>query len=224
MSTSTSAWTGIAGEDGAFRSNPDRRRAASYHARKIVLATGYYDLPNRLNVPGEDLDKVSHYYKEPHPYYDHDVVVVGGKNSAAIAALELCRTGARVTLIHRGGEISNRVKYWIKPDIENRIKNGEVHGLLQLRVLEIKEESLSLATPQGEIELNNDFVFAHDRLPPRYSSSSRATASTSTRPAPPHRPGNTGERSQRHLPRRSDRRRHAHQRDLHRERPTPALM
>ncbi len=97
-----------------------------------MLATGYYDVPNRLDVPGEELDKVLHYYKEPHPYYNHDVAVIGAKNSAAIAALELFWTGARVTLIHRGPGISDAVKYWIKPNIENRIKNGEIRAYFQL--------------------------------------------------------------------------------------------
>ena len=104
-----------------------------YQARKIVLATGYYDVPNLLNVPGEDLEKCLHYYKEPHPYYNHDVAVIGAKNSAAIAALELYWTGARVTLIHRGAGISDKVKYWIKPNIENRIKNGEIHGIFSFQ-------------------------------------------------------------------------------------------
>jgi thioredoxin reductase (NADPH) len=132
----------------------------SYHARKVVLATGYYDIPNLLNVPGERLDKVQHYYKEPHPYYNHDVAVIGAKNSAAIAALELYWTGARVTLIHRGSGISKSVKYWIKPNIENRIKNGEIKSYFHSRVTEIKPESLSISTPDGEITIKNDFVFA----------------------------------------------------------------
>jgi thioredoxin reductase (NADPH) len=131
-----------------------------YQARKIVLATGYYDVPNLLNVPGEDLAKVIHYYKEPHPYYDHDVAVIGAKNSAAIAALELWWTGARVTLIHRGGGISSKVKYWIKPNIENRIQNGEIKAYFHSRVIEIQPDSIRVATPDGEISLKNDFVFA----------------------------------------------------------------
>jgi len=98
-----------------------------------VLATGYYDEPNMLDVPGEALDKVLHYYKEAHPHYNHDVAVIGAKNSAAIAALELWWTGARVTLIHRGAEISDSVKYWIKPNIENRIKSGEIRAYFQSR-------------------------------------------------------------------------------------------
>jgi thioredoxin reductase (NADPH) len=131
-----------------------------YHARKVVLATGYYDIPNLLNVPGENLDKVFHYYKEAHPYYNQDVAVIGAKNSAAIAALELYWTGARVTLIHRGSGISHAVKYWIKPNIENRIKNGEIQAFFHSRVTEIKPDSLSISTPKGEISLKNDFVFA----------------------------------------------------------------
>jgi len=152
----------IAGDDPAFQVFTTDRRGCQqvYNARKIVLATGYYDVPNMLNVPGEDLPKVLHYYKEPHPYYNHDVVVVGAKNSAAIAALELFWTGARVTLIHRGAGISNKVKYWIKPNIENRIKSGEIPAYFDSRVLEIQTDSVRLATPQGEIMLRNDFVFA----------------------------------------------------------------
>ena len=125
-----------------------------------MLATGYYDVPNLLKVPGENLDKVLHYYKEPHPYYNHDVAVIGAKNSAAIAALELWWTGARVTLIHRGAGISDRVKYWIKPNIENRIKNDEIHACFHSQVVEILKDSIRVATPGGEIVLRNDFVFA----------------------------------------------------------------
>ena len=152
----------IAGEDGAFLvSTTDRLGCPhTYIARKIVLATGYYDVPNLLNVPGEELSKVHHYYKEPHPYYNHDVAVVGAKNSAAIAALELHWTGARVTLIHRGAGISEKVKYWIKPNIENRIKSGEIQAYFYSQVVEIRPDSILVATPQGEILLRNDFVFA----------------------------------------------------------------
>ena len=109
MSASTSGCLRITGDDNAFQVDTRTSSAAAhhYHARKVVLATGYYDIPNLLNVPGEDLEKVHHYYKEPHPYYNHDVAVIGAKNSAAIAALELYWTGARVTLIHRGSGISD---------------------------------------------------------------------------------------------------------------------
>ena len=147
----------IEGDDGDFRVSTTK---AEYRTRKIVIATGYYDVPNMLNVPGEDLDKVIHYYKEPHPYYNHDVLVVGAKNSAAIAALELYWTGARVTLVHRGNWVSDRVKYWIKPNIENRIKNGEIQSFFNTRLIEIQPKSVLLETPEGPRTLKNDFVFA----------------------------------------------------------------
>ena len=152
----------IGGEDNAFEIfTTDRHQCPRiYRARKVVIATGYYDVPNRLNVPGEDLEKVLHYYKEPHPYYNHDVAVIGAKNSAAIAALELWWCGARVTLIHRGAGISDRVKYWIKPNIENRIKNGEIPGYFHSRVTEILPDCIRIETPGGEKTLKNDFVFA----------------------------------------------------------------
>src|SRR6266545_2613885 len=153
---------GITGEDNAFQvATTDRLHCHHlYRARKIVVATGYYDIPNLLNVPGENLEKVMHYYKEPHPYYNHDVAVIGAKNSAAIAALELHWTGARVTLIHRGPGISDKVKYWIKPNIENRIKNREIPAYFHSQVLEILPDSLRIATPGGDVTIQNDFVFA----------------------------------------------------------------
>ena len=152
----------IGGADQAFQVFTTDRRGCQqvYQARKIVLATGYYDVPNRLGVPGEELPKVLHYYQEAHPYYNHDVVVIGAKNSAAIAALELWWTGARVTLIHRGEKISDSVKYWIKPNIENRIKNGEIPAYFRSTVVEIQPDAVRVATPEGEISLRNDFVFA----------------------------------------------------------------
>jgi thioredoxin reductase (NADPH) len=152
----------IAGGDGAFQVfTTDRLECRhEYQARKIVLATGYYDVPNMLDVPGEELGKVRHYYREAHPYYNHDVAVIGAKNSAAIAALELWWAGARVTLIHRGPGISDSVKYWIKPNIENRIQNGEIRAYFHSRVVEIQPDSIRVATPDGEVSLKNDFVFA----------------------------------------------------------------
>ena len=132
----------------------------TYHAKTVIISTGYYDVPNMLNVRGEELPKVIHYYKEPHPYYNHDVMVVGAKNSAAIAALELFWTGARVTLVHRGPGIHRHVKYWIKPNIENRIKNGEVKAYFNSHVVEIRPKSVILDTPEGRIEVKNDFVLA----------------------------------------------------------------
>ena len=147
----------ITGGNGEFHIQTSQ---TEYCARKIVLATGYYDVPNMLNVPGEELDKVIHYYKEPHPYYNHDVIVVGAKNSAAIAALELFWTGARVTMVHRGSWVSDRIKYWIKPNIENRIKNGEIMAYFNSRVVEVRPKSVVVETPEGAVTLKNDFVFA----------------------------------------------------------------
>ncbi|MBV8475263.1 MAG: YpdA family putative bacillithiol disulfide reductase, partial [Acidobacteria bacterium] len=147
----------IEGDDLNFTVHTEK---GTYAASKVILATGYYDLPNRLNVPGEDLPKVIHYYKEAHPYYNQDVLVVGAKNSACIAALELHWTGARVTLVHRGPGISNNVKYWIKPNIENRIKNGEIKAFFHSKVKEICVHELVLETLEGEVILKNDFVFA----------------------------------------------------------------
>ncbi len=152
----------IDGEDLDFQIHSTDRDGIpqTYRARKVILAIGYYDVANRLGVPGEDLPKVLHYYKEPHPYYDQDVLVVGAKNSAAIAALELFWTGARVTLVHRGDHISGKVKYWIKPNIENRIKFGEVKSYFRSQIVEILPRSVRLATPDGEKEIANDYVFA----------------------------------------------------------------
>ncbi|HLJ48502.1 MAG TPA: YpdA family putative bacillithiol disulfide reductase [Bryobacteraceae bacterium] len=147
----------VEGEDNDFRVITAK---GEYLARKIILATGYYDIPNLLKVRGENLDKVIHYYKEPHPYYNHDVLVVGAKNSAAIAALELYWTGARVTLVHRGPRISDRVKYWIKPNIENRLANGEIKGYFNSRVIEILPDIVLLETPEGVVTIKNDYVFA----------------------------------------------------------------
>jgi thioredoxin reductase (NADPH) len=132
----------------------------AHRARKLVIATGYYDLPNYLNIPGENLSKVFHYYHDPHPYFRLDVLVIGGKNSAAIAALDLWRHGARVTLVHRGSEMHRHVKYWILPDINNRIKNGEITAFFSSTVERITEDEVTLRTPDGERMLPNHFVFA----------------------------------------------------------------
>ena len=152
----------VEGSDGAFRVRVADRfgREQTYETKKMIVATGYYDLPNYLEIPGESLDKVKHYYNDPHPYYDMDVVVIGGKNSAAIAALDLWRHGARVTLVHRGAKMHHHVKYWILPDIENRIKAGEVEAYFNSRVTAIHEDRVELETPQGAKTIRNDFVFA----------------------------------------------------------------
>jgi thioredoxin reductase (NADPH) len=160
----------ITGEDRNFRVTTTDRQSAihDYRARKIVLATGYYDLANQLEIPGEDLDKVFHYYREPHPYYDTDVVVIGGKNSAAEAALDLWRHGARVTLVHRGPQMHEHVKYWVRPDIENRIKAGEIGAHFNSTVQEIGGDYVALQTPSGPLHLKNDFVFALTGYHPDY--------------------------------------------------------
>jgi thioredoxin reductase (NADPH) len=161
----------VTGADGNFTAHLVDRfgRLSALRARKLAIATGYYDLPNLLRVPGEDLSKVHHYYDDPHPYFGLDVVVIGGKNSAAIAALELWRHGARVTLVHRDTEMHRHVKYWIKPDIENRIKNGEITAYFQSQVKAITPDTVVLETPQGEVTLHNDFVFAMTGYHPDFS-------------------------------------------------------
>lgn len=152
----------IRGDDGAFVIDTTKRTGVQhrYSARKLILATGFYDIPIRMNVPGEELKKVRHYYREPHPFYDCDVAIIGGKNSAAICALECYRAGARVTLIHRNAALSEKIKYWIMPDISNRIKNGEIEAYLSTTVERINEESLDLNTPEGRKQIKNDFVLA----------------------------------------------------------------
>jgi len=147
----------VEGENGNFIVHTSK---GQYACRKVIFSTGYYDLPNYMGIPGEDLPKVLHYYREPHPYYNADVVVIGAKNSAALAALELWWTGARVTLVHRGSGIHNHVKYWIKPNIENRIKNGEIPAYFNSTVDEILTGEVVLNTPEGKVRLKNDFVFA----------------------------------------------------------------
>jgi len=152
----------VTGADGDFRVHTRDRNGSerAFAARKLVFAAGYYDQPNRLNVPGEELAKVSHYYKEPHPYFAQEVLVVGGKNSAALAALDLWRHGARVTLVHRRDDIGAHVKYWVRPDIENRIKNGEIRAFFESTVKRIEPDSVLLETPDGERRLANDAVLA----------------------------------------------------------------
>ena len=149
-----------ADEHFAVRTTDRFGRAHTYRARKIVVATGYYDLPNHLGLPGENLPKVQHYYDDPHPFFGLNVVIIGGKNSAAIAALELWRHGAHVTLVHRGGEIHSHVKYWILPDINNRIKNGEITAYFHSNVINVAEDTVTIATPDRTLTLPNDFVFA----------------------------------------------------------------
>jgi thioredoxin reductase (NADPH) len=133
--------------------------ASSRSARNVAFATGYYDHPNLLGIPGEDLPHVSHYYTEPHGYYRRPVLVVGGKNSAAIAALELYRAGAEVTLVHRRPQLSDSIKYWIRPDIENRIKEGAIPTRFETCVAEIRAHSAVLSSARGTEEIPAEQVF-----------------------------------------------------------------
>ena len=154
--------TRVEGSDGNFTifTLDEDAREGKYTASKIVVATGYYDLPNRLDIPGEDLPHVSHYYTEPHSFWERDVVVIGGKNSAAEAALDLYRNGAKVTLVHRHPQLGQTIKYWVKPDIENRIKAGQIRGLLETRVIEITPHEVVVSNGGGERRLPAVQVFA----------------------------------------------------------------
>jgi thioredoxin reductase (NADPH) len=161
----------VEGQNGDFTvaTKTEKGIEARYHARKIAVATGYYDLPNLLGVPGENLPHVSHYYTEPHAFWDQDVVVIGGKNSAAEAALDLYRNGARVTLVHRNKDLGATVKYWVRPDIENRIKAGQVKGLFETRVKEITAEEVVVENGAGEKRLPARQVFALTGYHPDYA-------------------------------------------------------
>ncbi|RQP10211.1 MAG: YpdA family putative bacillithiol disulfide reductase [Chryseobacterium sp.] len=132
-----------------------------YHSKNVIIATGFYDIPNLMNIPGEQLPKVRHYYTEPYPYARQKVVVVGSSNSAVDAALEIYRKGGEVTMIIRGNKISDSVKYWVKPDVENRIKEGSINAYFNSELLEIKEQTVVFRDgDNGEHEIENDFVLA----------------------------------------------------------------
>ena len=133
---------------------------SEYKSLNIILATGFYDLPNKIKVPGEDLPKVSHYYNDPHFYASQKLAIVGASNSAIDAALECYSKGAEVTLIIRGPEVGKRVKYWVRPDIINRIEEGSIRAYYHSTVTEIKESEITINTPEGNIQLENDFVLA----------------------------------------------------------------
>jgi len=142
----------------------------SYTTKNIVMATGFYDLPYLLDVPGEDLPKVTHYYKEPHPYFGMDLVVVGAANSAVDVALETYRKGAKsVTLVIREKEVGQNVKYWARPDIVNRIKEGSIKAFYEAQITAITPESVKINTPEGAQEIKNDFVLAMTGYQPDFS-------------------------------------------------------
>ena len=132
----------------------------NYEARNVVIATGFYDIPIEMNISGENLPKVRHYYKEAHEYAFRKILVVGANNSSVDAALECWRKGAEVTMVIRKNEINNRVKYWVKPDIENRIEEGSIKAYFESNITEIRENEVEIETPNGKIIIENDFVLA----------------------------------------------------------------
>ncbi len=140
----------------------------SYTASNIVIATGFYDIPNTINVPGETLEKVSHYYNNPHYYAGQKLAVVGASNSAIDAALECYRKGAEVSLIIRGSEVGQRVKYWVRPDIINRIEEGSIKAYYNSTVTNITPENITIRSPEGTITLENDFVLALTGYKPNF--------------------------------------------------------
>lgn len=144
-------------QGGRFRISSNK---AVYTADNVVIATGFYDIPFRLGIPGEELAKVTHYYQDPHYYAFQDVVVIGAQNSAVDAALETWRKGARVTMVVRQAEIGQRVKYWVRPDIINRIREGSIKAYFESTVSAIREGEIDLNTPQGKVTLPNDRVIA----------------------------------------------------------------
>jgi thioredoxin reductase (NADPH) len=152
----------VEGRDGNFTVHTETEKGSpqKYAARKIVVASGYYDLPNKLNVPGENLPHVSHYYTEPYEFWREPIVVIGGKNSAAEAALDLYRNGASVTMVHRDAHLGMTIKYWVRPDIENRIKAGQIQALFQARVKEITRDEVIVSNGAGEKRIPAKQVFA----------------------------------------------------------------
>ncbi|GAC1673748.1 MAG: YpdA family putative bacillithiol disulfide reductase [Candidatus Acidiferrum sp.] len=161
---------GVEGQDGNFTvvTQTEKGEVQRYKGRKLAIATGYYDLPNSLGVSGEELPHVSHYYTEPHEFWREDVVVIGGKNSAAEAALDLYRNGARVTMVHRGKELGATIKYWVRPDIENRIKAGQIQAMFETRVKEIRADAVVVENGAGEKSLPAKQVFAMTGYHPDY--------------------------------------------------------
>ena len=141
-----------------------------YISKNVIISTGFYDLPYKLNVPGETLDKVKHYYDEPHPYFGMKVAVVGAANSAVDVALETYRKGAKeVTMIVREPNLSETVKYWVKPDVENRINEGSIKSYFNSNIKKIDDKSLTISTPEGELVIENDFVLAMTGYQPDFS-------------------------------------------------------
>ncbi|OUJ71641.1 YpdA family putative bacillithiol disulfide reductase [Hymenobacter crusticola] len=158
--------TGLEGDLGHYEVITEKGQIS---CRYVVVATGFYDIPNYLHVPGEELPHVTHYYKEPYAHAHQDVVVVGAKNSSAKAALQLLRTGARVTMIVRGEEISNSVKYWIRPDLLNRIKEGRIKAYFNTTIERITPEAVEVSTPEGPLSIPATHVYALTGYHPDFS-------------------------------------------------------
>jgi thioredoxin reductase (NADPH) len=152
-------------EDGIFIVTTTK---ASYQTKKVILSTGFYDIAVKLEIPGEDLPKVMHYYKDPHYYAMQKVVVVGSSNSAIDVALETYRKRAEVTLVIRGAEVSHRVKYWVRPDILNRIKEGSIKAYFNSNLKAIREDEVDIQTPDGIVTIPNDFVMAMTGYRPNF--------------------------------------------------------
>ncbi|MCL4113876.1 UNVERIFIED_CONTAM: hypothetical protein GTU68_028213 [Idotea baltica] len=152
-------------EDGLFHLSTNKKE---YQAKNVVVSTGFYDVPRMLDVPGEDLKKVKHYYDEAHPYVGQNILVIGAANSACDVALETWQKGANVTLAVRGPELYDRVKYWILPNIKNRISEGSIPAYFNTSVKEITQKDVVLTTPEGELTLPNDFVLAMTGYKPDY--------------------------------------------------------
>jgi thioredoxin reductase (NADPH) len=140
-----------------------------YSTSKIIIATGFYDFPNLLNIPGEEKTKVKHYFDEAHPYAYLKLVIIGGGNSAVDVALETFRRGSEVTMVIRGPNLKEGVKYWVRPDIENRIKEGSIKAYFNSEVTEIMDDKVEIKTPDGKITIQNDFVFAMTGYHPDYN-------------------------------------------------------
>jgi thioredoxin reductase (NADPH) len=155
----------VSGSDGNFTVITGKK---SYSGQKVVLATGFYGQENRMNIPGEDLPKVTHYYDEPHRYAWQNLLIVGGGNSAVDAALETWRCNANVSIMVRHSTLKPTIKYWVKPDIENRIKEGSVTAYYNSELLEIREDEVDIQTPEGKITLPNDFVLAMTGYHPHF--------------------------------------------------------
>lgn len=157
--------TDVSGEDGAFTVTTNKN---IYKADKVVLATGFYGRENRMNIPGEDLPKVTHYYDDPHRYAWQKVLVIGGGNSAADAALETWHCNAEVSVLVKYETLKPSIKYWIKPDIENRIKEGSIKGYFNSKLLAIRDKEVDIETPDGRITIPNDFVLAMTGYQPHF--------------------------------------------------------